>query len=119
MSNVRCVYLYRDGANCKSWGEVVFRNPEELDLEEIEERLLAAFLQDRLFISSQIMLPEKFLFLNDKVTKYDHCFHEFDHVENCFEESTDALNRSIANFLLDVEEATKQGWEAFDILDRI
>ena len=60
MSNIRFVYLYRDGANYKSWGEVVFANPDQLTLDEIENRLSDAFLPDRLFIASQISIPEKF-----------------------------------------------------------
>ena len=118
MDKIKFVYLYRDGSNYKSWGEVVFENYEKIILEEIEKRLTEAFLPDKLFIASQISIPEKFLFLNGKFTKYDHCFHEFDCLEICHEPSTDGLRRTINNFLKDVEEASKQGWIAFDILDR-
>lgn len=118
MSNIKFNYLYRDGANYKSWGEVVFANPENLTLDEVDKKLVDAFLPDKLFVASQVSIPEKFLFLNGKFTKYDHCYHEFDCVEVCEESSTDNLGRTIADFLRDIELIAKQDWEVFDILDR-
>ena len=89
-----------------------------MTLGEIETRLIDAFLPDKLFIASQVSIPEKFLFLNGKFTEYDHCYHEFDSVEVCESISTDSLKLSITDFLRDVELASKQGWKAFDILER-
>jgi len=76
--------------------------------------------QDCLMRSCQISnsLPIKFLFINEKLTKDDHCYHEFDRIEICEEDSTDSLGRSISDFLRDVKVASKQGWKAFNILDR-
>ena len=118
MDNVKFNYLYRDGANYKSWGEVAFANPNQLTLEEIETRLIESFLPDKLFIASQISIPEKFLFVDGKFTKFDHCYHKFDSVEICEENPTDDLDRSITDFLKVVEQASRQGWEVFDVLDR-
>jgi hypothetical protein len=118
MDNIKFNYLYRDGANYKSWGEVVFTNPEQLTVNEIELRLIDAFLPDNRFIASQVSIPEKFLFAGGKLTKSDHCYHEFDIVEICEEDPTDELNRSITDFLKDVGLASQHGWKAFDILDR-
>ena len=118
MNNVKFKYLYRDGANFKSWGEVVFSNPEQLTFDEVEKRFAAAFLPDILFVASQISIPEEFLFLKGKFTKHDHCYHEFECVEICQEDPTDDLGRSITDFLKDIELASKNGWEAFDVLDR-
>jgi hypothetical protein len=118
MDHIKYNYLYRDGSNYKSWGEVVFTNPEQLTVDEIEIRLIDAFLPDNLFIASQVSIPEKFLFASGKFTKFDHCYHEFDTVEICEENPTDNLNRSITDFLKDVELASQLGWKAFDILDR-
>ncbi len=118
MTAIRFCYLYRDGSNYKSWGEVIFSNPENLDITNIKEKLLHAFLPDKQFIASQVSIPEKFLFTDGDYTNSDHCYHEFDCIEVCEEEPTDKLGRSIADFLRDVEAASKQGWKAFDILDR-
>lgn len=118
MKSIKFNYLYRDGSNYKSWGEVIFSNYENLTVSEIAKELLDAFLPDKQFIADQVSAPEKFLFLNEKFTKDDHCYHEFDSIEICEEDPTDSLERSITNFMRDVEAASKQGWKAFDILDR-
>jgi hypothetical protein len=89
-----------------------------MTLDEIETKLVNAFLPDKLFIASQISIPEKFLFTNGEFTKHDHCYHEFDCVEICQENPTDDLERSITDFLKSVDLASKNGWEAFDILVR-
>ena len=117
MNNIKFNYLYRDGSNFKSWGEVIFSNPEQLTLGEIEPKLIDAFLPDKLFIASQISVPEKFLFAGGRFTKYDHCYHELECIEICQENPTDNLERSITDFLKDVEVASKHGWKAFDILE--
>jgi hypothetical protein len=118
LANIRFNYLYRDGSNYKSWGEVIFSNPENLAINEIETKLLDAFLPDKQFIADQVSIPEKFLFASGEFTSDDHCYHEFDYVEICKEDSTDPLGRSITDFLRDVESASRQGWKAFNILDR-
>ena len=118
MKNIRFCYLYRDGGNFKSWGEVLFSNPENLSVTEIEEKIIQAFLPDKLFVASQISIPEKFLFADGRYTEYDHCYHEFDCLQICADEPTDSSNRSISEFLRDIEVARKQGWRAFDILER-
>ena len=40
MDTIKFFYLYRDGSNYKSWGEVVFENHEKITLEEIEKEAL-------------------------------------------------------------------------------
>lgn len=118
MKNINFHYLYRDGANYKSWGEVVFSNPDQLTMKEIESKLIDSFLPDKLFIASQVFIPEKFLFANGKFTKSDHCYHEFDSVEICKQNPTDDLKRSISDFLKVIERVAEQGWEEFDVLER-
>ena len=115
MSNIKFNYLYRDGANYKSWGEVIFTNPEQLSLHMIKERLTGAFLSEEFFIASQISIPEKFFFPNEKITKYDHCYHAFDCVEISQKEPNDILNRSITDFLKAVESISFNGWKEFQL----
>ncbi|HRJ57998.1 MAG TPA: hypothetical protein PLV64_17030 [Anaerolineales bacterium] len=115
---MKFIYLYRDGANYKSLGEVTFNNPDKLPLDEINKRLSNAFLTDGLFVAHQVSIPEVFLFLNSKFTEHDHCYHEFRSVEICDEPPTDSLSRSISDFLQEVERSARIGWKAFDILER-
>jgi len=118
MKNIRFNYLYRDGSNFRSVGEVVFSNPDNLSTNFIENKLVLLFLPDKLFIASQIFIPEVFLFIDGKMTSSDHCYHEFDSIEICKDEETDRRHRSILDFLDDVENASLEGWKAFDIRDR-
>lgn len=116
--NVKFKYLYRDGANYKMWGDVVFLNPNKVPLKEIRKRLDAAFLPDGLFIAHQIAIPERFIFLKEPLTPFDHCYHEFDDVAGCYTSHSDVAQRSISVFLETVEFESRLGWKAFDVLDR-
>jgi hypothetical protein len=108
--NVRLIYLYRDASNYKAWGEIIFRNPDKLNLDEIEERLRSSFDNHMFFVASQVSIPEVFLFLQDRFTEDDHFFHEFHAVEFTADECTDSHNRSIKTFVEQAERARRKGW---------
>jgi hypothetical protein len=112
-------YLYRDGGNFKAWGTVVFSNDETVSLSDVEARLRRAFNPDGLFIASQILVPEVFLYLHDRITRWDHCFHEFHSVDLCSADPDDLWLRSIRAFLEKVEIESSHGWRTFDPLDRV
>lgn len=117
MDNVEFMYLYRDGGNYKKWGKVVFSNPDRLDCESVERQLRQAFLQDGLFIASQIGVPDVFLYAGGKFSLDDHCYHEFDRVRPTPGAVDDAHGRSISKFLIDVIREAELGWQAFDPYD--
>jgi len=111
--NVKLNYLYRDAGNYKSWGYLIFRNPEGLLINDIEHRLRQSFFQHDLFIASQIGVLEVFLFGTDNATEDDICFHEFDSVELTNDASNDQGNRTISEFLQVVELTAAAGWKSF------
>ncbi|HET7108197.1 MAG TPA: hypothetical protein VFI38_15395 [Candidatus Acidoferrum sp.] len=119
MNNVKLIYLYRDAGNYKKWAEVVFSNPERLELEAVTKTLRDTFLPDGLFIARQVRLPEAFLFNEGVATSDDHCFHEFASAEITLEVSSDSHTRSISQFISEVESQAKRGWAAFDPHDRL
>lgn len=108
--NTRLHYLYRDGSNYKSWGDVTFSGS---DVANATERLRAAFDGGEFFIANQVRIPERFF---DGWPQYadDHCFHEFDSLEVTEELADDLSSRSIGQFVSEVEEAGKAGWRVFD-----
>lgn len=118
---IRFNYLYRDGGNYKKWGFIDFNNPTGLGLDEIHRRLENSFDMGCLFIAKQVGVPEIFLFLDEKysINADDHCFHEYDSVEaiDACSETVDLQNRTIEDFVKDVEQCWKNGWKAFDPLD--
>ncbi len=110
IENVKLIYLYRDASNYKAWGEIIFRNHDKLNLNEIEERLRNSFDSREFFVASQVSIPDVFLFLHDRFTEDDHFFHEFRAVEITTEQCTDSYDRSIKAFVEQVEHSSRNGW---------
>jgi len=113
-SNVKFTYLYRDASNYKNWGEVIFRNPDGLQLQEIEDRLRQFLTSDDTFIANQVRIPEVFLFPPGEPTEDDHCFHECASMETTDEPATDAFRRSVLEFTQECANAAASGWLGFD-----
>lgn len=118
MGSVKFVYLYRDGSNFKKWGEVVFANPDGLEVEKIRKTFNAALYPDRLFIADQISIPEVFLYAPGHIDADDHCFHEFAEIEESPDSPNDKLKRTIRNFAEEVVSQSSRGWAAFDPAER-
>ena len=117
MDNVEFIYLYRDGGNYKKWGRVVFSNPEETNCELVDARLRPAFLQDGLFIASQIRVPDVFLYADGGFSFDDHCYHEFDSARPTAKTADDVYGRAITEFLAEVTQQAEIGWRTFDPYD--
>jgi len=112
MANVRFNYLYRDAANYKAFGEVVFANPDNLAIKSADRRLCARFDSGEFFIASQLGIPEVFLWKQGEfpLDVADHCFHEFSGLEETDDPATDS--RTLAEFVRAVELVTH--WAVFD-----
>lgn len=87
--------MYRDGANYKSHGEVVFDNPNHRKLSDIAEAIKAKLLDGEWFYTHKWGLPD--LHFEKWDIEIDHDFHEFEGVEETEKEVTD--NRTIDGFL--------------------
>ncbi len=111
-TNIRFDYLYRDGGNYKSWGAVIFENPDRISINDINKRLRKAFDSQELFIAKQIRIPEVFPDINEP-TRDDHCFHEFDSIAQTAKTPNDVEGRSINDFIEEVEAESKSGWKVF------
>jgi hypothetical protein len=114
---IRFNYLYRDGGNYKRWGLLDFPNPERLSLEAINQRLVRCCEMGCLFIAHQVGVRELFLFNDGSIMSADHCYHEYDSVEEV-EGALNLQERTIAAFLRGFEQGAQEGWKAFDPLDR-
>ena len=114
MANIKFNYLYRDASNFKKWSSVVFANPTNLSVAEIEGSLRRDFLPDQLFVARQIRVPEVFLFEDYPTTVDDHCFHECFSVEPTSDATNDTFDRSILGFVVEVHTEALLGWVPFD-----
>lgn len=130
--NTRFEYMYRDSANWKNFGSVVFAGGLT---PEIRVRFDSLFEPGDSFIAQQIGIPEVFLW--DPTVDYDrddppaglmpgnyvigdedHCFHEFCGIEEVSDDETPTDPRTIAQFVEDVAIAKKAGWAVFAPTDR-
>ncbi|NTU91871.1 MAG: hypothetical protein HGA60_08140 [Chlorobiaceae bacterium] len=118
-NGIRFSYLYRDAGNYKAWGSVDFTNPDELSVEVIERKLRDSFDQQELFIAHQLGLPELFFYADEPVTGDDHCYHEFAAVEGIELTDTKIPERSITEFLTEVQACADKGWAVFHPADRL
>lgn len=79
MPNIKFSYLYRDGANYKKFHSVIFSNPTNIDLQEIETLIRSKLIFGEWFYVDQWKLPDLHFETWDK--EIDHTFHEFESVE--------------------------------------
>ena len=78
MPQIKLSYLYRDNSNYKNFGEVVFANPLQIELEEIRHSIVPNLIDGEFFIAKEWGLPELFF---DDTTIDDHGWHEFNGIE--------------------------------------
>lgn len=95
--NTKLEYLYRDADNNKKWGEVVFTNHNNIDLNQIESMLKKALIQNEFFIASKSGLPELSFQKPDK--EIDHGWYEYSEINNTTEQDNDLYNRDITDLI--------------------
>jgi hypothetical protein len=95
MPNIKFSFLYQDAANYKTFGEILFSNPEQIGLEEIETKILSACNENGNFDPQPWGIP------NIRTQPYDpeldHDWYEIESIEETEEMLTDG--RSIDFFL--------------------
>ena len=91
-------YFYRDAGNYKVHGNVVFDNPDNIDINILEGEIRKHLIDSEFFEPEELKIPR--LKHNDFPydPDLDHSWNEFDSIEETTEELTD--KRSINEFLL-------------------
>ena len=119
MNNVQFDYQYRDAQGSKACSYVVFTNPDNLDLVEIQLSLENVFWETEFFVADQIRIPELFLSVAGYADpNLDHCFHHFDSLVLTSLPATDSHNRSVREFVSEVQHQSLIGWQLFDPVRR-
>jgi hypothetical protein len=103
--NIRFNYLYRDAGNFKQYGSVVFRNPLNRSLAEIEAKLQQCLIDGMYFVAEDVNLPALQKYGYD--VALDHDWHEFESVEYCEEPGEEMARRDISALFLDMERVRK------------
>ena len=88
-------YLYRDAGNYKTFGSVIFSNPSNLSIIEIETKIKSKLISSEFFDPIKFSIP----MLNSATydQELDHEWHEFESLEVTNESATD--KRTIIAFL--------------------
>lgn len=103
MPNIQLNYLYRDGANYKQCGLVIFKNSSQISLEEATAKIYPKLISNEFFVPQDWGLPS--LHFHPYDPEIDHEWHEFESFELTDDQATDG--REIQNFL----ELIKKGYE--------
>jgi len=101
--NLKMNYLYRDGANYKQFGWVIFSNPSFLPPRKASQILRKKLISNEFFVPQDWGLQR--LHHHPYDPEIDHEWHEFDGFELTDEEVTD--KRDVIEFL----ERIKKGYE--------
>lgn len=102
--NIKFTYLYRDASNYKQHHEVVFANPNEIALEEIQTTIKSKLIDECWFIARDWNLPDMHFKEYDWDDKTDHEWHEY----QCIKETTDAgTAQTIEDFIEVIKVTTR------------
>jgi hypothetical protein len=105
MPNIKFSYFYRDGANYKKFDDVIFANPDSVNLSEIESIISGKLIEETWFYADEWKLPE--LFLNTFHFRVDPTWHEFESIEY-----TDEVPNSVISLseFIEAVKRTKLPW---------
>lgn len=95
--NIAFEYLYRDAGNNKIWGEVIFRNTNNIDVLLLDTKIKNALIDKEFFVASQIGLPT--LQFENYDEELDHDWHEYSTVKETKSNPTDNADRDICDFI--------------------
>ena len=79
MPNIKLNYLYRDSANYKKFGFVIFNNPTNVELTDLEMLIKSKLIGETWFYAHEWKLPELFSSFFD--FRIDPTWHEFENAE--------------------------------------
>ncbi|ERM81338.1 hypothetical protein P872_10670 [Rhodonellum psychrophilum GCM71 = DSM 17998] len=95
MKNIKLNYMYRDGANYKQFGEIVFENPEEISIAAATHKIKEKLIQEMFFVSEDWGFPSLRIYPYDP--EIDHDWHTFEDFEETNAVQSDS--RSLGEFL--------------------
>jgi hypothetical protein len=105
--NILFCYKYRDGANNKQYNEIIFANPQNTELKEIELLIRQKLIDGLWFVVDDWKIPNQFIKNYMWGNEIDHNWHEFDGVEETKDETTE---RNTIEDLVSLIKLTKLPW---------
>ncbi len=89
MKNIQFHYIYRDGANYKNLGSVIFANDTYISLSELDDIIKSKLISGSYFYANEWEIPD--LHFGSWDQEFDHDFHEFE----CLEYTDEPANYSV------------------------
>ncbi|TFF33503.1 hypothetical protein [Mucilaginibacter psychrotolerans] len=106
MHNIKFNYRYRDAGNYKNHGWVVFDNPHNVELRDLETLIQTKLIDETYFYVDQWLLPDlHFSIWNNQL---DHTWHEFESIEHTNEAPNTAF--SLTDFMSAIEKVKPFKW---------
>jgi len=99
MPNIKFNYHYRDSGNYKNCGFVIFANPCNLDLPDLEKRVRAKLIWGEWFYAEEWRITELFFECID--FRVEPTWHEFECIEYTNDPPTQSI--SIVHFMKLIE----------------
>lgn len=119
-ANIEFEYLYRDAANYKFSGSVIFAGSDTgLRMDDARRRIRGCLLDAENFVADQLYLDDLFpVGQYEFPTEDDHCYHEFYGLSATAAAPTDPFSRTIDDLVRQVERIGPGGWRVFDPADK-
>ncbi len=95
--NIRFEYLYRDAGNFKNWGELVFSNPHNINVNLLKTMVENVLIDQAYFVAFKADVHD--LYFKEYNDQLDHSWHEFHAVAQTEEANNDPLGRNIEEFI--------------------
>jgi hypothetical protein len=106
LRNIKFIYLYRDSSNFKDWGEVVFFNEKEMDIDSISKDIIRHLDSGVFFVAEKISIPPLDLYKEECPSWCNIWFHEYSDIEFTEERPTDTQNRDFSVFLKELKSSS-------------
>ncbi|MFI3199814.1 MAG: hypothetical protein QX196_15995 [Methylococcaceae bacterium] len=104
--NIRFEYLYRDTGNFKSWGELVFSNPHNINVNLVKALAENVLIDQAYFVASKANVPD--LHFKEYNYQLDHGWHELHIFVPTEEAPNDPCGRNIEEFIESLQFAASE-----------
>lgn len=99
--NVRFEYLYRDAGNYKNWGEIIFSNPRNINVDLITAMAEKNLIDRLYFIAPAVDVPD--LHFVEHHAELDHDWHEVHAFQATDDAPNDPQGRDIEEFIASLQ----------------
>ncbi len=99
MASIIFEYLYRDEDNYKSYGEIIFSNPNHLPIEYVTQSILTNLIEGSWFDPDKWGIPRFSFHQHNPFGIHDHLWYEFANIslsnEKCNSQTIDEFIKRI------------------------